>query len=238
MICLAGLIIYFIILISLARKSELLRDRGINVTALGIASNQRLKPYSLGRLQLVFWFSLVISAFLFIWLITGAYDIVTPSILALIGISAGTSLGGVVIDSNKNEELLTQTLALQQEEKELKTSIPDLQAAIAPNPLNLTDLTAELNLKKARLSQLPNAISKNVAILTPKVSKGFLKDILADANGISFHRLQMFVWTFVLGILFIYSVWARLAMPEFSTTLLTLQGLTAGTYLGFKVPEK
>jgi len=27
-------------------------------------------------------------------------------------------------------------------------------------------------------------------------------------------------------------------MPEFSATLLALQGITAGTYLGFKIPEK
>jgi hypothetical protein len=65
-----------------------------------------------------------------------------------------------------------------------------------------------------------------------------MKDLLTDANGVSFHRLQMFVWTFILGLLFIYSVWSRLAMPELSATLLALQGLTSGTYLGFKVPEK
>jgi hypothetical protein len=29
-----------------------------------------------------------------------------------------------------------------------------------------------------------------------------------------------------------------LSMPEFSATLLALQGLTAGTFLGFKIPEK
>jgi len=41
-----------------------------------------------------------------------------------------------------------------------------------------------------------------------------------------------------LGLVFIYSVWADLTMPSFSATLLTMQGITAGTYLGFKIPEK
>jgi hypothetical protein len=47
----------------------------------------------------------------------------------------------------------------------------------------------------------------------------------------------MLVWTLVLGILFIYSVWYRLSMPEFSATLLALLGISSGTYLGFKIPE-
>jgi len=28
------------------------------------------------------------------------------------------------------------------------------------------------------------------------------------------------------------------SMPEFPETLLVLQGISAGTYLGFKIPEK
>jgi hypothetical protein len=61
---------------------------------------------------------------------------------------------------------------------------------------------------------------------------------LSDAYGISFHRFQMFVWTVVLWLLFLASVWTRLSMPEFSATLLAMLGVSAGTYLGFKIPEK
>jgi len=70
------------------------------------------------------------------------------------------------------------------------------------------------------------------------VSQGFLKDVLSDRQGISLHRFQMFVWTLVLGIIFIVSVYRSLEMPEFSATLLGLMGISSGTYLGFKVPEK
>jgi hypothetical protein len=69
-------------------------------------------------------------------------------------------------------------------------------------------------------------------------SDGFLQDILSDATGICFYRFQMFVWTLVLGMIFLSSVWYSLSMPEFSATLLALQGISAGTYLGFKIPEK
>jgi hypothetical protein len=62
-------------------------------------------------------------------------------------------------------------------------------------------------------------------------------DILSDANGVSFHRFQIAAWTFVLGIIFIIQVYKVLAMPTFDDTLLTLMGISAGTYLGLKVPE-
>jgi len=48
----------------------------------------------------------------------------------------------------------------------------------------------------------------------------------------------MFVWTLVLGVIFVGSVYKNLEMPEFSATLLGLMGISSGTYLGFKVPEK
>jgi hypothetical protein len=45
------------------------------------------------------------------------------------------------------------------------------------------------------------------------------------------------VWTVVLSIVFIKQVYENLAMPEFNTTLMGLLGLSAGTYLGLKIPE-
>jgi hypothetical protein len=69
-------------------------------------------------------------------------------------------------------------------------------------------------------------------------SGSFLTDVLSDGAGMSLHRFQMFVWTLVLGVIFCFSVYRRLAMPDFSVTLLGLMGISSGTYLGFKFPEK
>jgi len=69
-------------------------------------------------------------------------------------------------------------------------------------------------------------------------SEGFLHDVMSDPTGVSLHRFQMFVWTLVLGVIFVGSVYKNLEMPEFSATLLGLMGISSGTYLGFKVPEK
>jgi len=69
-------------------------------------------------------------------------------------------------------------------------------------------------------------------------TRGFVRDVLSDSAGnITLHRFQMFVWTIVLGIIFLASVYNDLEMPQFSASLLGLMGVSSGTYLGFKVPE-
>jgi hypothetical protein len=65
-----------------------------------------------------------------------------------------------------------------------------------------------------------------------------LRDLLTDSTGYSFHRVQIFAWTLVLGLFFLHQVWARLSMPEFGANLLALMGFSSGTYLGFKLPER
>ncbi len=238
--CSVIVILYLYLFISMVQKRGLLRDRSIDLSAIGIVNNGSSNPYSLGRCQMAFWFTLTVVSFFFIWLITDAYNIISTTVLALIGISAGTSLSAAVIDNNKSTDLLNQTLAVQEEAAKLTISIPALQSSIANPPIGaiVADLQSQLATQQARAAQIPTLIANNKALLTPQSSKGFLNDVLADANGISFHRLQMFVWTFVLGLIFIYSVWKSLSMPDFNATLLALQGLTAGTYLGFKFPEK
>lgn len=72
----------------------------------------------------------------------------------------------------------------------------------------------------------------------PAASRGFLNDVLSDDQGLSIYRFQLFAWTLVLGVIFCASVYNGLEMPQFSTTLLGLMGISSGTYLGFKVPEK
>jgi hypothetical protein len=72
----------------------------------------------------------------------------------------------------------------------------------------------------------------------PSVSQGFRVDLLRDGSGISFPRFQIAVWTIVLAIIFIRKVYQDLTMPEFDSSLLGLMGISSGTYLGFKFPEK
>jgi hypothetical protein len=92
--------------------------------------------------------------------------------------------------------------------------------------------------KALRLTNLQPLIDEQNKLLRVTPSQGFIIDILSDADGISFHRLQIAVWTVVLGIIFVHSVYTILGMPTFSDTLLGLMGISGGTYIGFKIPEK
>jgi hypothetical protein len=189
----ASIAVFFILLyitFRLADGTSLLRDPGIGqgympgITVLWRrpSPDTHLGPYSLARTQMAFWFFLVISAFVLIWMIIGDTDTITQGVLVLIGISAGTALGATAIDSSKRKT----------------TPAPAVGAE----------------------------------------SKGFLNDILSDGTGVSFHRFQIVVWTIVLGFIFSRRVLNHLAMPEFGTNLLTLMGISSGTYLGLKLPEQ
>ena len=244
------LILLFLI-IRLAVKSDLLRDIGeqpdgsrdpqafgiLQAFAFGKKDENR-KPYSLARFQMAFWFLLVIGSFFYIYLITGALDIITTEILGLIGIGAGTALGAAAIDAGKRETVNSDLNTKQAEKKRLEEEIAALDSKINTSllPDDLDTLESDKTKKEEKLAQL-NGETENLGTSLRAKSEGFLKDILTDATGVSFHRFQMFVWTLVLGVIFIISVWTRLSMPEFGATLLALLGISAGTYLGFKIPE-
>lgn len=192
------------------------------------------KPWSLARCQMAFWFVLVAVSFLSIWVVTGALDTITGSVLALIGIGSGAALGSAMIDVSA--DLQTKMANLREKEKKLAADISDIDAKIKPlgagAPSYLTDLKSNIEANVASIQQ-------QLVRSSNSLSQGFWNDVLNDhEGGAGFHRIQMVVWTLILGGIFIYSVWKTLSMPEFSETLLALQGLSAGTYLGFKIPDK
>lgn len=170
------MIILIIAIFVLGVCSGLLRDMP-KKTATGELTKARDRPFSLARVQMAFWFVLTVGAYTYIWLRTGNIAHVIPdSILALMGISAGTTVVSAVVDSNS---------AVQDAEK---------------------------------------------------ATGNILEDILSDSDGISFHRLQMLVWTIVLGVVFVQKVYANWIMPDFDAQLLGLMGVSSGAYLGFKMP--
>jgi hypothetical protein len=196
---------------------------------------------------MAFWFFLVYASYVSIWLITSALDTITSSLLALMGISAGTALGEALIDNGKDTTITNQLQDLTAEKQALEQGITQTQAdldATDPASATATDqsnrelLNRQLTDSRTRLNQLDQQLRTVTAQSAPSVSAGFLRDILSDGSGYSFHRFQIFAWTIVLGIIFVSSVYNNLTMPEFSTTLLGLMGLSAGTYIGFKFPEQ
>jgi hypothetical protein len=225
--------------LTLAWKSNIIRDASPPSPPPGAR-----KPYSLSKLQMAVWFFLVFGAFVFLYLITHGVDTLNQQALLLMGIGTGTALGAVLVDNSKQgardsrlDELRPSSARLSAEIAELKNTIA-ARPAVAPGAPVAEFPSVQLAEKSAKLTDIDSQIAQIEASRSAPVSGGFISDILSDAGGISFHRFQMLAWTAILGLVFIYSVWERLAMPEFSATLLALLGISAGTYLGFKVPEK
>ncbi|HXM37017.1 MAG TPA: hypothetical protein VN920_17600, partial [Pyrinomonadaceae bacterium] len=112
------------------------------------------------------------------------------------------------------------------------------QASLKTDQESLKAKTIELAEKNEKFNAVSAKIENAKAGLTKPTSEGLWNDLVTDANGPSFHRFQMIVWTVILGILFLVGVYKNLAMPKFSDTMLALMGISAGTYLGFKIPER
>jgi hypothetical protein len=218
-----GLLASFLLL---AKFTDILRDGPSAQPAPGAPSPPKM-TYSLARCQMAWWFFLVVGAFLYIWLVLGDWNSLTPSVLTLIGISAATGFSSFLVDSNKSD----QRNALTSEQQDVKSAVDTLAAKANPTPAEQADLQQKqkrLADVKTALASLPSGIGE---------SDNFVVDILRDETGISFHRFQMVAWTIILGFVFVVTVYRTLAMPEFSATLLGLMGISAGTYVGFKIPN-
>src|SRR5262249_27220283 len=78
-----GLAILLVALVVLAWRTDLLRD-----TSRGKPPKPATAPFSLGRMQMAWWFYLVIAAYVYICLITKDVNGLSATVLGLIGISA------------------------------------------------------------------------------------------------------------------------------------------------------
>jgi hypothetical protein len=193
-----------------------------------LSPTTNLGPYSLAKVQMAWWLFFVVSAFLFIWLALGDFNSLTTSTLVLLGISVGTAAGSKMIDSGKQktaQDLRATTAALRQALPPAANAEPAVQAS----------LQATRSIQAAQAEAQAHDLERRPGDMT---SVGFLTDIMSDENGVSVHRFQMVVWTAVLTSVFLYEVFRTFAMPEFSSTLLTLMGISSGAYLTLKVPEK
>jgi hypothetical protein len=199
------------------------------------------------------WYLLVLGAFLFIWVIRSEYPAIPDQILGLIGIATGTALGAAIIDLNKPPaapevaDLQARRQKADQTAREAEARVAEAEAHLhglspgSPDELaaqaTLKTATAEQDARRTEIAAIDQGMADATLAAEPK-SEGILIDLLSDANGISFHRFQILVWTVVLGLLFVVEVWRNVEMPTFSNTLLALMGISNGTYLGFKIPEK
>lgn len=245
-----AIIVFLLILLFLylATESDILRDTG------PLPKKPHRKTYSLARTQMALWTLTIIIGYVFIWMVTSDLSSLTPGVLGLMGISAVTGLGSAIVDSTKESEQNHQRWEHEEKKKTAETEAEKLrghmsvlEAAINARtpPANLDERKAAYAVKKAELAAQENEIElRGVKIdvldhaAKPSVSEGFIKDLLNDDHGVSFHRFQISVWTIVLIFIFIGRVLDTLTMPTFDATLLALMGISGGTYIGFKLPDK
>jgi hypothetical protein len=69
-------------------------------------------------------------------------------------------------------------------------------------------------------------------------SQGFFNDLISEGGDPEIARLQMLVWNFILGLIFIWQSIFQWTMPTFDPTLMTLLGISSATYVGFKLTAK
>lgn len=202
----------------------------------------KMRPYSLARLQMAVWFFIIFGSFAFVYAITGEYNnIITSQALILMGIGIGTALGSSSIDHSKEASVRARIHSLGAKQARLLAEIENLPSRIEKKDLNDSEraaLQADLEEKRVQSRHLGSDLTREQSNLSKPISESFLSDLVTDANGISLHRFQMLVWTVILVFLFGHGVYTNLAMPELDTTLLALMGISSGTYLGFKIPER
>jgi hypothetical protein len=199
---------------------------------------------------MAFWFFLVAASYFGVWMITGDKDTITSSVLTLIGISAATALGAAVVDAGKIQpeeldgDVIEPGLAgpdvvrtLKEQKVVVSSRLGALRTARANIPeANVSDLESNRRQMEEEKRKLER-ITRQIEFFSQRPWRRVFNDLLSDGGTIGFHRFQIFVWTLVLGIIFVAEVFNQLAMPEFSSTLLAIMGISGGTYIGFKLPD-
>ena len=202
--------------------------------------------FSLGKLQMAVWFCLIFAAFVFIWAVTSELGSLNSETFILLGISAGTALGSLVVDQSKASPAVSVEDRLEAAGLKTARDAARLQILVrrgrGAEPVERfypavagDEVMAPAGARPATLADLHRMYLDETESFR---SQGFVRDLLNDATGATVHRFQMLAWTIILGVIYVLRVYWDLQMPEFGTNLLTLMGISGGVYLGFKVPER
>ena len=243
-------VLFFVLLglfVYLVRKSNILRDDPSiapvppTMDAAAPAPADPAPPpavpaYSLAKTQAAWWFFVIFASYIVISIVTGDYNgAFNSTALILLGIGVAAAVGGAAVnaankasgDGDKQKDAANAIQAAAADQQKTVKSISDKpEAERSPSEQTVLQQAKDaLETNKARYARLANR------------NDNFVTDILSDANGINLHRFQMVAWTVLLTLIWIKAIWDHLAMPDFDATLLTLQGISAATYVGLKATE-
>lgn len=201
------------------------------------------RPFSLGRAQAAAWFFAIFASFLYIRLVTLSYDSLNTEALILLGLGLATQAGAGIVDTSRRTKARTTIAELGPQVAQMKAQAAEMQAR--EEQLGATgDPTAKMLLASTRaatevkIDDAARQLASAKAQLGGARSQNFFLDLVSDGEGVSLHRFQMVAWTTVLIGIYLVEVSQKLAMPQFSTTLLGLMGISSTAYVGFKPGER
>lgn len=178
-----------------------------------LRDGDRYSTFSLARCQMTWWLFLITAGFLYIWLTTGQFTgVLSPQSLVLLGISGTTGLAAIAITPKP---------------------VPKAQPG-APEAGEVVEDVENL--------PLPAEQGKPAGTQERTAKRGqFFFDLLqSEINGvesIQLHRIQILIWTIILGVVFVWEIYSSYQMPKFDTNLLIMMGISGSLYLGFKFQE-
>ncbi len=193
-------------------------------------------PYSLAKVVTVMWTFLILGGFFGIWLITSDHEgILTAQALLLLGITGVSMAASVALTSQKNQPLATEARELRLQGNALRREVDLLDAqAQASQTTDEQDALRVQAAERARDAKRVEAALDAVRDDAP-ASRGFLTDLISDANGPALYRFQNLLWNVALAIVFVVGTYRTLAFPHFDDSLMALLGISEALYLGVKL---
>ena len=216
-------------------------------TVFGVLIDGRGK-YSLSRLQILLWTALIIGGYFGIAFPKLAFITIPNDVLGLLGVTLGSTVISAAIKANKISDGQTRD-----EEQNIRNAIESAQDELlrlagveAPEDLSpdeKTSLLAELG--KDYLEELNRQVE---AKRKPSWMDLFSQEQKGKEHLIDIGKLQMFSWTLAALVIYGSILLSKLTLPSaevaevselpnVTSTILTLMGISQAAYLGMKLPN-
>jgi low affinity Fe/Cu permease len=199
---------------------------------------------SLSHVQLAIWFVVVFGSYIYLWVITGDLNTLSSSGLYFVGIAIVTTLGSTAIQgmstSDKEVAAYNNMLAprLEMDRVTIVHLVQEAEATARQHweAVRHSGMSSEEQLNQDAFRNWDDLRRQKEYLATPLIYR-WLVDLLSENGEVTLHRFQMLAWTLGLAFIFCVRVFSDLTMPTFPGEVLALMGISAGTYLGFRVPE-
>jgi hypothetical protein len=227
-------------LVWMGRNTNMLRSHRLRRRPTGALQ------YSLSHCQLAFWFAVIFVAFVYLWMVLDDIPKFSETAFFLTGISLATAIGAS-FTTGKHDlaalERYNRDMAMREGLDE--TRLERVVSRLSARATHQWKIAMWRNRGEHGKEDLEAIYQNHVEMqrqlrflkLRDQWLRRWLVDLLSEHGDVTLPRVQMFVWTLVLGFLFLWHAFTKLEMPDFSAPILALMGLSAGGFVGFRVQE-